>query len=148
VVQDNKVYIANAGDSRVVVGKKSENFIWEPLQLSRDHKPELEEEKERILGRNGRVFQFKDHKGKPIGPYRVWHETLDYPGLAMSRSLGDDVAHHFGVSCDPEITEYEIKPEDKFIIIASDGIWDFLSNDHVIDILSNRIDGGDYKQAT
>lgn len=82
----------------MVVGKQNESMIWEPLQLSRDHKPELEEEKERILACKGRVFPFTDHQGEDIGPHRVWHSSLAYPGLAMSRSLGDNVAHHFGVS--------------------------------------------------
>jgi serine/threonine protein phosphatase PrpC len=53
------------------------------------------------------------------------------PGLAMSRSLGDGLAHSCGVISDPEIIEFEVHPDDKFIVVASDGVWEFLSNEQV-----------------
>lgn len=47
----------------------------------------------------------------------------------MSRSLGDRIAHRVGVSCQPEIKEYTLKAEDKIIVLASDGVWEFLTNE-------------------
>jgi len=47
----------------------------------------------------------------------------------MSRSLGDYVAQSVGVIPDPEIILYDIKIEDRVIIIASDGVWEFMSNE-------------------
>lgn len=55
----------------------------------------------------------------------------DVPGLAMSRSLGDYVAQSVGVIPDPEILEYEINQDDLFMVIASDGVWEFMSNEDV-----------------
>jgi serine/threonine protein phosphatase PrpC len=49
----------------------------------------------------------------------------------MSRSLGDRVAHSVGVSCEPEIKEILLNENDNIIILASDGVWEFLSNDEV-----------------
>ena len=49
----------------------------------------------------------------------------------MSRSLGDFVAHSVGVSSDPEIIKYELKAEHKFMIIASDGVTEFLSDEEI-----------------
>jgi len=46
----------------------------------------------------------------------------------MSRSLGDQVAHSVGVSSSPEISEFLLDIDDKFVIIATDGVWEFLSN--------------------
>jgi hypothetical protein len=46
----------------------------------------------------------------------------------MSRSLGDQVAHSVGVSSVPEVTEYIMTVEDKFAVIATDGVWEFLSS--------------------
>lgn len=66
-----------------------------------------------------------------MGPARVWLKELEVPGLAMSRSLGDQVAQSVGVSPEPEITIYDIDINDRYIIIASDGVWEFLSNDEV-----------------
>ena len=74
-----------------------------------------------------------------VGPYRVWHPTIDCPGLAMSRSIGDYVAHQYGVIPDPEVIEYKITPLDKFIILATDGVWEFLSNQEVVNIISNEL---------
>jgi serine/threonine protein phosphatase PrpC len=53
----------------------------------------------------------------------------------MSRSIGDFIAHSVGVSTDPEVMRFELKPDDKFIIIASDGVWEFLSNEDVAKIV-------------
>jgi len=50
----------------------------------------------------------------------------------MARSFGDLVAASVGVSPEPEISCFEFTSEDKFIVIASDGVWEFLSNEDVI----------------
>lgn len=49
----------------------------------------------------------------------------------MSRSIGDLLAHMVGVSTDPEVMRFELGPEHKFIVIASDGVWEFLSNEQI-----------------
>lgn len=49
----------------------------------------------------------------------------------MSRSIGDFIAHSAGVIPDPEIMRFELNQDHKFIVIASDGVWEFLSNEEV-----------------
>lgn len=58
------------------------------------------------------------------GPARVWLGHMDVPGLAMSRSLGDQVAHTAGVSSEPDFVEYTFNEgrEDLIMVMASDGI--------------------------
>ena len=46
----------------------------------------------------------------------------------MTRSFGDSVGAAAGVICIPEIKEFDLKAEDKYIIIGSDGVWEFISN--------------------
>lgn len=54
----------------------------------------------------------------PMGPARVWYRCRgEVMGLAMSRSLGDDMAHRAGVSSDPELTEHVIDPNDKVSLL-------------------------------
>jgi serine/threonine protein phosphatase PrpC len=53
----------------------------------------------------------------------------------MSRSIGDYLAHSVGVDIHPEVMRFELTPEDKFIIIASDGVWEFLSNEDIAKIV-------------
>lgn len=65
----------------------------------------------------------------------------------MARSLGDSVAAEVGVSGEPgkihsEIIEVELQSEDKFIIIASDGLWEFLSNEYCVKIVSEYWEAG------
>ncbi len=56
----------------------------------------------------------------------MWLKTEDIPGLAMTRSFGDGMAARVGVSAIPELGEIELTPFDKFIVLASDGVWEFL----------------------
>ena len=49
----------------------------------------------------GRVDSFRDQEQNPIGPLRVWLKNEDIPGLAMTRSFGDEVASRVGVTCEP-----------------------------------------------
>ena len=74
--------------------------LLEVTALNRDHKPELKDEAERILKMGGRIDSFRDYYngGEPVGPQRVWLAHEEIPGLAMSRSFGDRIAHSVGVS--------------------------------------------------
>ena len=127
VVQvENSLFCANAGDSRAILYCKNGDII----NLSHDHKPENPGEKERIIANGGRVEKFYED-GEYVGPYRVWYRTEGYPGLAMSRSLGDFVSKKVGCIYTPDIIEHTIDKNSLFLIIASDGIWEFLSNQDV-----------------
>ena len=61
----------------------------------------------------------------------MWVKDVNTPGLAMSRSIGDTVAHSVGCSCEPDITQTILTPQDKIVLLASDGVWEFLSNEEV-----------------
>jgi len=53
------------------------------------------------------------------------------PGLAMSRSLGDQVAHSVGVSSVPEVKSFLVGVDDKFVVIGSDVVFEFLTNEDI-----------------
>ena len=55
----------------------------------------------------------------------------------MSRSFGDEVAASVGTISEPEIETYDITNDDKFIIIASDGIWEFISSQECVNIIKD-----------
>ena len=55
-------------------------------------------------------------------------------GLAMARSIGDHAAATIGVIAEPEITEYDVHPDDFCLIIASDGVWELLTSQQVAEI--------------
>ena len=67
-------------------------------------------------------------------PPRVWVKGQDYPGCAFTRSLGDYIADDIGVCAEPEILTKELTKNDEILVIASDGIFEFLTNQAVIDM--------------
>jgi serine/threonine protein phosphatase PrpC len=73
--------------------------------------------------------------GEDVGPPRVWLAEVDVPGLAMSRSIGDEVSQTVGVISVPELIPHQIQPNDIFAIWASDGVWEFLSNEQAVSII-------------
>ncbi|CAJ1905508.1 unnamed protein product [Cylindrotheca closterium] len=139
IVRGNELTGVNIGDSRVIMGKQEGGGSMTPVEITFDHKPDSPKEKERILACGGRVFAVEYDDGID-GPPRVWLGHMDVPGLAMARSLGDVVAHSAGVISEPEFTEYKLNPEtDKFLVIATDGLWEFVSNQETIEIVEGQI---------
>jgi len=68
-------------------------------------------------------------------PPRVWHPDLDRPGCAFTRSIGDAVGESLGVVPDPELLIRELTPNDSYVILASDGVFEFITSQHVADMV-------------
>ncbi|XVE97645.1 hypothetical protein REPUB_Repub03eG0036600 [Reevesia pubescens] len=128
--QDEDLIIANLGDSRAVFGTATENGI-KAVQLTTDLKPGLPSEAERIRNCKGRVLALKEE------PHiqRVWLPNEDSPGLAMSRAFGDFLLKNHGIIAIPDIFHHHVTPNDQFIVLATDGIWDVLNNNQVASIV-------------
>ena len=141
----NKLYIANVGDSRAIIIREPDknNNVWSCQQLSRDHKPSEKDEAERIIRHGGEIEQIQNEKGEYEGPFRIFMKNEEGPGLAMSRSFGDVVGSILGVVAEPEVTEYILRDEDKVIILASDGLFEYVSNEEITEKVSNFIDKND-----
>ena len=142
-----KLIVPNIGDSRAVLGRliNKENNEYKAINLSRDHKPTEKDEAQRIIENDGRIQPFIE-EGEFVGPERVWIKEEDVPGLAMTRSFGDRVAATVGVMSEPEIKEFDFDKNDKFMIIASDGIWEFISSQECVDIIKDFYDKNDLKE--
>lgn len=128
----------NVGDSRAVLARFGD--CWESIALSHDHNTKRVDERNRILNSNGRIAQNRNNDGEFEGPERVWFMDENYPGLAMTRSIGDKISKAIGVSSDPEVLIRRLVPEDKFIILASDGVWEHTSNEEAVRIVSKYWD--------
>nr|XP_010924065.1 probable protein phosphatase 2C 64 [Elaeis guineensis] len=130
----SKLYIGNIGDSRAVLGSKDDSSgSIVAVQLTVDLKPDLPREAERIKRCRGRVFALQDEPGVP----RVWLPFDDAPGLAMARAFGDFCLKDYGVISVPEFFHWTLTERDQFVVLASDGVWDVLSNKEVVDIVSS-----------
>ena len=62
---------------------------------------------------------------------------MEIPGLSISRSLGDNLAHTIGVISDPEINIFDFKGNEKFILLASEGIWKYIDSDESVKIIKD-----------
>ncbi|OEL36863.1 putative protein phosphatase 2C 8 [Dichanthelium oligosanthes] len=121
VVEPRRIVVANCGDSRAVLCRGAR-----PVPLSTDHKPDRPDELARIESAGGLVLN--------------WHGPRVQGVLATSRSIGD-FSLKPSVSGEPEVTVTERTPNDEFIVLASDGLWDVLTNDEVINVARNCLCG-------
>lgn len=142
----NKLFISNVGDSRAIIITENRFKIdpkssidpclrYEVDQLTIDHKPEIPKEKQRIEKAGGVISQYEEDVNKD-SPMRVWVRGEEYPGIAMSRSIGDLVAKTVGVIPEPDIFTREIFGVTKYIVLCSDGIWEFITNEEVMKIVN------------
>jgi len=170
--EDNarKVVVANVGDCRAIVASAGWGNKIIPAQMSQDQNPDRPDERKRIEsmgGVVGMVYMGDDDEQEQVisveqastveedlGPARVFFQPnvweppnhACFPGLAMSRSLGDTILDELGVLPIPEVSVRTLKPKDKFMVVASDGIWQVLSNEEVVKVVCDA--GGDPKAAS
>mmetsp|Transcript_9508 Transcript_9508/g.18397 ORF Transcript_9508/g.18397 Transcript_9508/m.18397 type:complete len:453 (-) Transcript_9508:1638-2996(-) len=135
LIRDRDVFCANVGDSRVLIGRQIGNS-WEAIPLSIDHKPDDPLERARILKHGGRVEPIMNEDRSFVGPARVWLKTENVPGLAMSRSLGDVVAARVGVSATPDVKAHRLTKDDKFLLLGTDGLFEFMTNESIVELVS------------
>ncbi|CAA2997601.1 abscisic acid insensitivity 1B [Olea europaea subsp. europaea] len=119
IVCSSHIIVANSGDSRAILCRGKE-----PMALSVDHKPNREDEHARIKAAGGKVIQWNGHRVFGV--------------LAMSRSIGDRYLKPWIIP-DPEVVFIPRTREDECLILASDGLWDVMTNEEVCDMARKRI---------
>ncbi|RQX73459.1 putative PP2C, partial [Toxoplasma gondii CAST] len=128
-----RLFVAHVGDSRAVLARqRRDGVVAETLTV--DHKPTIPAERARIEAAGGELKRLECDI-----PYRVFLKGRLYPGLAMSRALGDAIASHAGVSCEPDLSTVELDRSCLFVIIASDGVWEFISNQEAVNIVNEAM---------
>ncbi|KAL4194085.1 hypothetical protein AMTRI_Chr05g66950 [Amborella trichopoda] len=156
LVRGSKLYVANTGDSRAVIAvKRGKDLV--AVDLSIDQTPFRVDEFERVRNCGARVLtldQIEGLKNPNIqcwgteesddgDPPRLWVQNGMYPGTAFSRSIGDSIAESIGVVATPEIAVLELTPDHPFFVIASDGVFEFLSSQTVVDMVAKFKDPRD-----
>ncbi|XP_050310758.1 probable protein phosphatase CG10417 isoform X2 [Anthonomus grandis grandis] len=136
ILKGKELYVANAGDSRCIVCRNGK-----AVEMSFDHKPEDEPEKERIVKAGGRVTA----DGRVNG------------GLNLSRAIGDHAYKQNKELSDkeqmitafPDVKTLTINPaEDEFMVLACDGIWNYMSSQEVVDFVKPKLDENPEKIST
>jgi len=141
LIRDNTLTISNVGDSRAVLARRRKNSsALTPINLSIDQNPDSPGEQDRIE-RCGGFVSPPPEEGLSA---RVWLDPeFTQIGLAMSRSIGDHAVKRIGVIAEPVVTTHELTNEDEFMIIATDGVWEFIDSEEAITIVGQYFAYGD-----
>lgn len=113
-IRGGRLWVANVGDSRAVLCRGGV-----AVPMSEDHRPDRESEQQRIEHKGGTVLH--------MGSWRV--EGV----LAVTRAIGDKDLKKC-VTADPFIRDVELQEDDEVLVLATDGLWDFMSNQEVVDV--------------
>jgi len=132
-IRRDLVVVANAGDCRAVLSRGGI-----AIDMSEDHKPNLPDEHARIQKAGGSISKHK------VGERCVYRINGD---LSLSRAIGDLrykqntslSAKEQMVCCMPDVRIFNRLPEDEFMVIACDGVWDVLNSQEVVDYIRPRL---------
>ncbi|OIT28629.1 PREDICTED: probable protein phosphatase 2C 35 [Nicotiana attenuata] len=150
------LYVANVGDSRAVLSVKEGNRVV-AKDLSSDQTPFRKDECERVKSCGARVLSvdqveglkdpdiqsWGDEETEGGDPPRLWVQNGMYPGTAFTRSVGDSTAESIGVVAVPEVSTVQLTNSHPFFVIASDGVFEFLSSQTVVDMVNRCADPRD-----
>ncbi|KAJ4968173.1 hypothetical protein NE237_014874 [Protea cynaroides] len=153
LVCGDTLLVANVGDSRAVIAVKNGNRVVAE-DLSRDQTPFRKDECERVKLCGARVLtvdQLDGYKDPDIqswgdeecggnDPPRLWVQNAMYPGTAFTRSVGDSIAENIGVIAVPEVSVVQLTANHLFFVIASDGVFEFLSSQAVVNMVVRYTD--------
>lgn len=129
IVNGNKLISAHVGDSKAVLGRRTQGG-FEAEVLTKDHKPQYVKERARIEACGGEIKRLPRDV-----PDRIFKPGTRLPGLSLSRAIGDQEAHSLGVTHIPEVTSLTLTPCHSFILLCSDGVWEFISPQDAVSLV-------------
>ena len=142
-ILEDKIICSNIGDSQCVLFHCSNEERWTHEIISFIHKPDDPKESERIIEMGGEIHPYYDENGIYEGPSRVYVKNKTYPGLSLSRSIGDLIGEEVGIISEPDIIVKSIDSTFKYIVMGSDGLWDMIKPYDVSRIVNSFFNKGD-----
>ncbi|XP_046376638.2 pyruvate dehydrogenase [acetyl-transferring]-phosphatase 1, mitochondrial-like [Haliotis rufescens] len=157
------LYIANAGDAQAVLGVNTHGDEWEAVALSNLHNADNESEVNRLFRhhpnesgnilKNGRLFGDLAPL-RAFGDVRYKWASKDLKHIANTVRSPQSAISIYGnrliprnyhtppyLTAEPEIIHHRLTPRDKFLVLASDGLWDTLSPEKVVQLVAGHLDG-------
>lgn len=121
------LFVAHTGDSRAILASQrgGDPSAFTVTALTKDHRPDDPDEAERIRQAGGEVRRLRETSGA----VRVFAKGQDRPGLALTRSLGASASAACGVTAEPEVSAYRLRPGvDVLLLLGTDGLFEFCNN--------------------
>ncbi|KAJ8249406.1 hypothetical protein GJAV_G00234460 [Gymnothorax javanicus] len=160
-VDTEGVHVANSGDCRAVLGAQEEDGSWSALPLSRDHNALNAEELERVRGQHpGSERDTVVTEERLLGilmPLRAfgdvrfkWSRDLQQSVLDNDCDLESLNIYQYTppnyhtppyLEATPELTYHRLRPQDRFLILASDGLWDLLGSQEAVRLVAEHLTG-------
>ncbi|XP_071957416.1 pyruvate dehydrogenase [acetyl-transferring]-phosphatase 1, mitochondrial-like [Antedon mediterranea] len=150
-IRDSEIFLANTGDCRAVVGQKEADGSWTAVNLSEDHVQQNQNEVKRLKSahpasedisvlKNGRLLG-ELMPLRAFGDVRFkWSET-DQRTIISALNPGHVLPKYYKTPpyliATPEIKTHTITEKDKFMILASDGLWEMISTDKCIKLVGD-----------
>jgi protein phosphatase len=152
VVVGDLLAVGHLGDSRIVLGKEVDGRMVGEL-MTTDHKPDNEQERQRIEESGGAVVRLRNHGAKPFirgGDFMVRNASGDRPmQLQYSRAFGCKDLKCFGLSSVPDVRLLRIGDRGspayrhvRYAILASDGLWDVVDTQRAVQIAHQAVQEG------
>ncbi|XP_042188300.1 pyruvate dehydrogenase phosphatase catalytic subunit 1 [Callorhinchus milii] len=161
------LHIANVGDSRAVLGVQEEDGSWSALTLSNDHNAQNECETKRVRSEHpkseAKTVIKQDRLLGLLMPFRAfgdvkfkWSIDLQKRVLESGPEMLNESEYNKFIppnyhtppylTAQPEITYHKLRPQDKFLVLATDGLWDVLHRQEVIRIVGEHLTGVQLQQ--
>ncbi|XP_046889645.1 pyruvate dehydrogenase [acetyl-transferring]-phosphatase 2, mitochondrial [Hypomesus transpacificus] len=158
------IHVANAGDSRAVLGVQETDGSWSALPLSFDHNSQNQSEMKRIRAKHPPserdTVVMDDRLLGVLMPLRAFGDVR----FKWSRELQQNVLDSLesGVDLDslnlyqytppnyltppyldvaPELVYHKLRPQDRFLILGSDGLWDEMGNEEAVRLVGEHLTG-------
>uniref|UniRef100_UPI0035902386 pyruvate dehydrogenase [acetyl-transferring]-phosphatase 1, mitochondrial-like isoform X1 n=1 Tax=Myxine glutinosa TaxID=7769 RepID=UPI0035902386 len=160
-VDGTDLYIANTGDSRAVLGMRTANGTWLAQSLTNDHSAQNERELVRLQAEHPmKECDTVVKQGRLLGllmPFRAFGDVRFKWSLELQKRVFEESGLHSGVAAqpylfipdyhtppyltaEPEITYHQLGPQDRFVVIATDGLWEVLHRQDVVRLVGEHFD--------
>ncbi|XP_059185650.1 pyruvate dehydrogenase [acetyl-transferring]-phosphatase 1, mitochondrial-like isoform X2 [Centropristis striata] len=162
-VSGGVLHVANLGDSRAVLGVQEVDGRWAALSLTNDHNAQNPDELQRILGEHPpserRTVVRHDRLLGQLLPFRAFgdvrfkwsadtlsrvYETHPEVLTALGEAVRTPPPHYLSppyLSAQPEITRHQITSADKFLVLATDGLWELMHRQTVVQLVGEQLTG-------
>jgi len=144
VVKDNKLYVANAGDSKAVLLRKKDDNTYERIKVSKTFNANKKYEKERLKKQFPKeddivICRREDEKAcyvkgnlmptRAFGDLRLKHNEFNQHMHPVELGYRRPIPKFAGpyITHEPEIQVIDLTKNDQFLVLASDGLWDEIS---------------------